>query len=241
MIRLFDVAKFYHIAGMRRFVFDGLTIDLPTNRRLALFGLPGSGKSTLIRLLAGLEPPDEGTIERFARLSFPVGYLRAMKAKLSPRQNLTFASRIYGADVDEIMEFVERVTEFGDLMDEPLVRLPVRERQSFACALSYAIPFDTYLIDGIFAGGSPEFRIKCQAMLEARAATRGLIFATSQKTIALKICDCGAVLHDGQITLYDDVREAVNEYERLEREVAVTSEMSKLDDDYEARAVEASN
>lgn len=219
-------------------MLDNCTVDLPTDRRLAIFALPGTGKTTLIHLLAGLAEPDAGEIERFARLSFPIGYVRSLKATLSARQNLMYACRVYGADIDEVSAFVERVTGLGELLDEPLKRLSVADRQFFASTLTYAIPFETYLVDGHFGGGGPDARAKNLAMLEARAETSGMIFATSFRTIAPRICDTGAVFSDGTIQLFDDIRDAVEVYERLENDRAMRRELSALEEEYGTDAME---
>jgi capsular polysaccharide transport system ATP-binding protein len=238
MIRMRAVTKTYKLRLIERPVLDNCTIDIPTDRRLAIFGLPGSGKTTLMHLLTGLTEPNAGEIERFARLSFPVGYLRALKATLSARQNVVYACRVYGANVAEVSEFIERITGLGSLLDEPLRRLPVADRQLFASTLTYAIPFDTYMIDGHFGPGGPRAREKCLAMLEARAETSGLIFATSHRTIALRLCDTGAVLNDGQVELYEDIRDAAEAFERLESERAMQRELSAMDEEYGEDAME---
>jgi capsular polysaccharide transport system ATP-binding protein len=229
MIQLRNVTKTYKIGLERRTVIDNLTINLPTDRLLAIFALPSGGKTTLMHLLSGLLEPTDGEIERFAQVSFPVGYVKALKTRLSSWQNVTYAARVYGADVEEVGKFVARITQFGDLMNESLKKLSLQDRMAFAYTLSYAIPFDTYLIDSAYGAGTPDFRRKCLAMLEARSKTSGVILATSHRAIATRLCDMGGVLHRGKITLYEDIHEAAEIYERLEAEVAMEREMSALD------------
>jgi capsular polysaccharide transport system ATP-binding protein len=200
---------FRGVYGERR-VFAGLSARLPTDRRLALLGAQGSGKSTLISLLAGLEEPSAGSIIRYARLSFPVGYSRGLKYYMSARQNASHAARIYEADIDEVVGFVEQVVDIGEEFDEPLRTLTAHQRAAFAFALAYAIPFDAYLLDGHIGSGDAEFRRKCFAMFEGRiAGGAGVILAVRDLRTARRYCDCGAVIRDGRLLVFDELEEAI--------------------------------
>ena len=64
MISFNGVRKSYRVNGHRKVVIDDLTLDLPSDRNVAIIGRNGAGKSTLMRLIAGAELPDEGRIIR---------------------------------------------------------------------------------------------------------------------------------------------------------------------------------
>lgn len=194
-------------------VIDGLTVDLPSDRRLAILGGQQSGKTTLIQLLAGLLTPSAGSIERHARLSFPAGYQRGFRMASTLGQNLTFAAKIYGADPDEVIGFVAEVTGLSAMVDRPLRDLSVQDRMNTSFALTYALPFDTYLFDNTFTVGEPEFRAKCLAMFEARSRTSGVIVATKFARTAAQFCDCALVMLPGQATYYDNVADGVAAFE----------------------------
>lgn len=212
MIMLTNVDVSLGKEGRETTVFQNVNLALPCDRRIAILGAPGSGKSTFIRLLAGLEKPVSGTVERHARLSYPVGYARGLKPDLSPRQNVQYAARIYDADVEEVIAFVEDVVELGDAFDKPVSYLPHKSRAWLCFALSYAVPFDVYLIDGNLGPAGPEVRAKCLAMMEARAQTAGIVFATSHARMAQTHCDMGAVIVNRNLVLFDNVQDAVGLY-----------------------------
>ena len=74
MIALDGVAKAYATTLGRKIVLEDATVAFAAGHNFGILGANGAGKSTLIRLLAGSELPDRGTISRQARVSFPLGF-----------------------------------------------------------------------------------------------------------------------------------------------------------------------
>lgn len=74
MIALDGVSKAYAMRAGRKVVLDNATLAFAPGHNFGILGVNGAGKSTLIRLLAGSEMPDRGTIRRYARVSFPLGF-----------------------------------------------------------------------------------------------------------------------------------------------------------------------
>ena len=74
MIRLERVSKSYRTRGARRIVLDNASATFAAGHNFGILGVNGAGKSTLIRLLAGSELPDRGSIRRSVRVSFPLGF-----------------------------------------------------------------------------------------------------------------------------------------------------------------------
>lgn len=198
-------------------VLDQASLRLPTDRHLVVLGQPGSGKTSLVRLLAGAILPDSGAIQRHARLSFPAGFSGGYKRDLSVRENIAHAAWLYGADGDEVVEFVARLAELGEALHMDFGELPPQLRLRLAYAVTYAIPFDTYLIDNRAAMGDPEFRARCEAVFEARTRDCGYILATSNARYARRMAQSVAVLHDGGLRLYDDADAGIRAFEALER------------------------
>lgn len=224
MIRL-DNVSFAYQRGQNE--IDGLTIDLPSHRRMAILGGPETGKTTLISLLAGVIDPTGGRIERRAHLSFPAGYNRAFRFSNTVRQNIIFAARVYDADPAEVVDFICGILDLKDSIDRPMRDLSVPARRSVAYALTYALPFDTYLFDNIIGPGDPATRDLWRQLYEARAATAGAVIATRQTRVAEAYCDCALVLRRGASPVFfDSLGDAIALFEAdvaAERETVAVS------------------
>lgn len=211
MIRL-DNVSFAYQRGRNE--LDRVSIELPSHRRMAILGGQETGKTTLIGLLAGVIDPTGGRIERLAHLSFPAGYNRAFRLANTVRQNVIFAARVYDADPGEVVDFICGILDLNDWIDRPMRDLPVQTRRSVAYALTYALPFDTYLFDNIIGPGDPATRDLWRVLYEARTATAGAVLATRQPRVAETYCDCALVLRrDAHPVFFENLREATALFE----------------------------
>lgn len=214
MIELHDMT---FAARDGRPVFDRVNIVIPGDRRVAVLGGMASGKTTLIQLLCGLALPTRGRILRKSRLSFPGGYQRGFRAAHSAAQNLSFAARIHGADPREVIEFVGAVTGLAAAMHRPMHDLSIQDRMNLSYALTFAIPFDTYLFDNSIGGtGDPAFRQLCAEMFRQRTRTGGALIATRHARLARELCDCALVIEARGLTFFDNLDEALARFSQLQ-------------------------
>jgi len=215
MIVFRDVTATVSSGRIRSTVLENLSLMLPTDKSLVVLGREGSGKTTLIRLLAGAVSPTSGTIERYVTVSFPVGFAGGFNRSLSVLHNISHAARLYGADAEEVVAFVAALVGIGDELDESYGDLPQQLQRKLAYALSYAIPFDVYLIDDRIVMGDNEFRSKCEYVFEQRMKTSRFILTSSRPNYAKRFARKAAILQGKKISLYDDIDRAIWELDRL--------------------------
>ena len=98
-------------------LIEDVEIALSKGEILTLLGPNGAGKSTMVRILGGAESPTKGDVSRTSRGAWPIGFSGCFHGSLTGRENLRFVSRIYGADIRTVPDYVEDISELGDYMD----------------------------------------------------------------------------------------------------------------------------
>jgi capsular polysaccharide transport system ATP-binding protein len=215
VIALDRVGKSYRTPAGRKQLLDDASADFPAGHNFGILGPNGAGKSTLIRLLAGSEMPDRGTIRRDVRVSFPLGFGGAFHGALSGRENVEFIARIYGAGVRQTVRFVDEFAELREYFAMPVNTYSAGMRARLAFAACLAIEFDVYLIDEVTEVGDERFRAKCAAAFRDRLRQADIILATHNHHTVRQFCDSGAVLASGRLRLFDDIAGAFDCYRRL--------------------------
>ncbi len=220
MIMLDAVTKFYRTRDGRKTVLDNVSAVFEAGHNYGILGPNGAGKSTLIRVVAGSEPLDRGVVRRYARVSFPLGFGGTFHGALSGRENVAFIARIYGAEIHTLTEYVETFSELGEYFDMPVNTYSAGMRARLAFAVCLAIDFDIYLIDEVTEIGDQRFRRKCAEAFRDRILRSDIILVTHNPHTIRQYCDRGAVLANGELTLYNDIGAALQRYHRVLQEAA---------------------
>lgn len=215
MISFEDVFMSYPTKFGRKVVIDNLSIVFDTRKSIGVLGLNGSGKSTLLRLIGGSELPQRGRIRRAVSISFPLGYTGSFAGNMSGRENAAFLARVYGYNVAEVVDFVESFAELGEYFDEPVRTYSSGMYSRLGFGASMALKFDVYLIDEGFGAGDARFAARVQETFNNRLKDSRMILVSHQSETMLTYCDAGATLHNGKLTYYDDIKEAVACYNRI--------------------------
>lgn len=218
MITLEGVSKVYRTRSGRRTVLDNVNATFESGYNFGVLGVNGAGKSTLIRLIAGSEIPDCGIVRRYARVSFPLGFGGTFHGALSGRENVAFIARIYGAGTRGVLEYVADFSELGEYFHMPVNTYSAGMRARLAFAACLALDFDLYLIDEVTEVGDQRFRQKCAEAFRERMQRSDIILVTHNVHTLRQYCDRGAVLDNGELTLFDDIGAALSRYHRIVQE-----------------------
>jgi len=204
----------YHLSfGVPKIVLHEASMVVDTHEKLGLLVPPGGGKSTIIRMLAGVEQPNSGHVLRDEG-GIPLGYGGAFLAELSGEENIHNLAALLDVDPLTYSAFCQDFAELDEIYFHPLKMWTGAQRGRLAFASSIGAPASTYLADGKLAGGDRPFAEKCLAALDERLKTAGLIFVASNPRATAEVCDRHAVVMGGKIVQCSSHKEAAELFEQ---------------------------
>ena len=214
MIEFQNVSKSFWTGQQRKVILDRASFRVELGNSLGILAPNGTGKTTLINMMAGLEKPDEGRIVRESRISFPLGFMGGVSTRLSAMENARYIARLYGKDPDYLEAFCRWVCGLEEYFDMPVGTYSAGMRARLSFALLLALDFDIYLIDeGMPATTDVEFNKKAGTILAERLKTATVIVVSHQAETLEKFCRSAAVLRHGQMHMFDTLEEAKELYD----------------------------
>jgi capsular polysaccharide transport system ATP-binding protein len=214
MIAFDNVSKSFWTGTRRKIILDRASFRVEMGRSLGILAPNGTGKTTIINMMAGLEKPDEGTITRTARISFPLGFMGGVVPKHSGTENARYIARLYGLDPDYVESFVRWLCGIEEYFDRPVGVYSQGMRSRFSFALMLSLDFDIYLIDeGMPATTDVEFNRRAGAILRERLRGATVVVVSHQPRTLEKFCRQAAVLRNGQLYMFETLEEAKRLYD----------------------------
>jgi capsular polysaccharide transport system ATP-binding protein len=209
MLEFANVSKSFWTGTQRKVILDRVSFRVELGHSLGILAPNGTGKTTLINMMAGLEKPDEGTITRNCRISFPLGFMGGVINKLSAMENSRYIARIYGLDPDYVESFCRWLCGIEEYFDMPVGTYSAGMRQRFTFALMVALEFDIYLIDeGMPGATEAENNRKAGDILRERLESTTIIIVSHQAATLERFARSAAVLRNGQLYMFDTLEEA---------------------------------
>lgn len=214
MIAFENVSKSFWTGTRRKVILDRASFRIEPGRSLGILAPNGTGKTTIINMMAGLEKPDEGQIVRTSRISFPLGYMGGVVPRHTATENARYIARLYGLDPDYVESFCRWLAGIGEYFDRPLGTYSAGMRSRFTFSLMLALEFDIYLIDeGMPSTADVEFNRKAGKILRERLSRATVVIVSHQPATIEKFCRSAAVLLNGQLHLFDTLEEAKRLYD----------------------------
>jgi len=193
-------------------IFGSMNVVLPTRRRLAVLGRQGSGRSTLLRLLTGAEPPDGGQIITRTKFSMLLNQKPFLHGAMSGLENVESLARIYALPPKTLAEMAAGLPGLArGAWFEPVGEMLPKPRRSMEMLVAALLPFDCYLLDDMDRA-DPVVALTFMKLIAARGA--GLIFTTFNARTARHHGDCAAVIANHGVRMFESVSEAEKFYDR---------------------------
>ena len=198
----------------------GISFELEEGKILGIIGKNGSGKSTMLRAIAGIFSPDQGTIDlhdnTISLLSIGVGFNR----KLTGYENIYLSGMLLGFSEEEIKEKEKEIIDFADIGN--FIYRPVKTYSSgmyskLAFAITAILETDIMLIDEVLSVGDAKFRIKSyNKMKELISDEKRTVIIVSHSLGTIKeLCDKVLWLNEGELVEIGDPAEVIEKYEEF--------------------------
>ncbi len=214
MLEFDNVSKSFWTGTHRKVILDRVSFRVELGKSLGILAPNGTGKTTMINMIAGLEKPDEGEIRRNCNISFPLGFMGGVVGRISAMENSRYIAKLYGLDPDYVEAYCRWLCGLGEYFDQPLGTYSSGMRARFSFALMLALDFDIYLIDEGMPGSTDvEFNKRAGSILEERLRTTTIIIVSHQAETLEKFARQAAVLLDGHLHMFDTLEEAKQLYD----------------------------
>ena len=214
MLEFENVSKSFWTGTQHKVILDKVSFSVELGNSLGVLAPNGTGKTTLINMMAGLEKPDEGEIRRMCNISFPLGFMGGVISKISAMENARYIARLYGLDPDYVESFCRWLCNLDEYFDQPIGTYSSGMRARFSFALMLALDFDIYLIDeGMPSSTDADFNRKAGEVLRERLRTTTIIIVSHQAATLEKFARSAAVLLDGRLHMFDTLEEAKRLYD----------------------------
>lgn len=182
----------------------GVSFEIEEGKILGIIGKNGSGKSTMLRAIAGIFSPDKGTIDLHGRsislLSIGVGF----NPKLTGKENIYLSGMLLGFSEEEIAKKEKEIIEFADIGD--FIKRPVKTYSSgmyskLAFAITAILETDITLIDEVLSVGDVKFKEKSYNKMKELISDekRTVIIVSHSLGTIRELCDEVLWLNDGKI------------------------------------------
>ncbi|MEM1079762.1 MAG: ATP-binding cassette domain-containing protein [Pseudomonadota bacterium] len=214
MIEFDQVSKSFWTGKSRKVILDQASFRVDLGRSMGILAQNGTGKTTLINMMAGLEQPDEGVVVRKGRISFPLGFMGGVTGKHSGRENARYIATLYHMDADYVEAFCRYLSGIDEYFDMPVGTYSAGMRSRFCFSLMLALDFDFYLIDeGMPASTDVGFNKRAAVVLKQRLEKATVVIVSHQASTLEKFCRSAAVLQNGKLHMFDTLEEAKRLYD----------------------------
>jgi ABC-type polysaccharide/polyol phosphate transport system ATPase subunit len=254
-IELTDVTKIYRRYGGRHFAtlksallqrsilrdlapsetFQALrnvSFTVPKGSTFGVIGRNGSGKSTALKLVAGITKPTSGTVKVDGRISALIELGAGFHPEISGRENVFINGVMLGLTKREIMQRFDEIVEFAELED--FIDAPVKTYSSgmymrLGFAVAIHVDPEVLLVDEVLAVGDEGFTHKCLDKFgEFRRRNKTILLVTHSLGLVERFCDEAVWLDAGQKKGQGDPKRVIGAYitdvERQEEQFLAASD-----------------
>lgn len=200
-------------------IFENITFSMKPGETIAIVGQNGAGKSTLLKMITGIIPPTEGTIERKGNVAAILELGMGFSPEITGRDNTLHTASLMGHSYQEIESVIESIKDFaelGDYFDEPIRIYSSGMQMRLAFAIATAFTPDLLIIDEALSVGDQYFQHKSfERICALKERGTSLLFVSHDKGAILSICDRAILIDRGHVIRDGDPAAVMDFYNAL--------------------------
>ncbi|WP_348787293.1 ABC transporter ATP-binding protein [Leifsonia sp. NPDC080035] len=193
-----------------------VSFQVESGEAIGVVGRNGQGKSTLLKLVAGVMLPDEGRVRVSEGVAPLIEITGGFVDDLTVRDNVYLTAGLHGmsrAQVDARFEEIIGFAEIGDFVDTPYKHLSSGMKVRIAFSVISQLEEPVLLVDEVLAVGDRGFREKCYRRIEELLAEgRTLFFVSHNEKDLRRFCARGLYLDKGGLVLDGPIEEVLELY-----------------------------
>src|SRR5206468_761094 len=193
-----------------------VSFSVPKGSTFAVIGRNGSGKSTALKLVAGITKPTTGTVHVTGRVSALIELGAGFHPEISGRENVFINGIMLGLTKREIQRRFDEIVDFAELRE--FIEAPVKTYSSgMYMRLGFAVAIhvnpDVLLVDEVLAVGDESFTHKClDKFAEFRRSGKTILLVTHSLNLVERFCDEALWLDGGRAQTHGDPKRVVGAY-----------------------------
>ncbi len=204
-----------------RDTFDALhdvSLAIPAGSSVGIVGHNGAGKTTMLKVIAGVTAPSSGRVSVSGRVAALIDVVVGLHPDLTGRENIYLLGAMHGFRRREMQQRLDRVVDFAeidDLIDTPLKRCSAGMITRIGFGAITAMDADVLLIDEVLSVGDAEFQRKCARWLEQYRTSGGtLLFVSHNLALVRSMTERAIRLDHGRVVSDSDTNSILTEYGR---------------------------
>jgi lipopolysaccharide transport system ATP-binding protein len=189
--------------GLEFLALRDINLDIPKGQTVGIIGRNGSGKSTMLQIIAGTLTPTTGEVVVKGRISALLELGSGFNPEFTGRQNVFFNGRLLGLSQNEIESKFDEIAAFadiGDFIDQPVKTYSSGMFVRLAFAVAVNVDPEVLIVDEALAVGDIVFQHRCMRRMRALMDSGVTTLFVSHDSGAIKtLCNWAVMIHDGQI------------------------------------------
>lgn len=212
--KLFRPASFW--------VLPDVSLSLYQGETLGVLGRNAAGKSTLLKLLAGIIDPDRGVVERTTSRSSLLSLQTGFMPHLTGRENAVLSGILQGmrkADMLARMDHIVEFSELGDFIDQPLGTYSSGMCARLGFAVAMQVDPDILMIDEVLGVGDEDFRRKsADAITGIIRSNKTVVLVSHNPSTIRDLCDRAVWIEAGKTRMEGPAEDVITAYQAASRQ-----------------------